>query len=84
MGVDQEFEAAVDRAKSLPPQSNETLLDLYALYKQATVGDVTGEPPGMFDFKGRAKFEAWSSRRGMSRDEARQAYAELVRHLAAD
>ncbi len=79
-----EFDAAVARAKGLSRRpSDEQLLDLYALYKQATTGDVQGEEPGFFDFVGRAKYDAWAKRRGMAADAARQAYIALVDHLAA-
>jgi acyl-CoA-binding protein len=77
------FESAADRAKELPHQPNDVLLDLYGLFKQATEGDVTGERPGMFDFKGAAKYDAWEKRRGMTKDEAMQAYIDLVDRLAA-
>jgi len=83
MDQNQVFEAAVARAKGLPHQPNEVLLELYGLYKQATQGDVSGDKPGMFDFKGAAKYDAWHRRRGMTKDEAMQAYAELVDKLAA-
>jgi len=82
MGIQAEFDDAVARSKGLPGQSNETLLELYGLFKQATQGDVTGDRPGMFDFKGAAKYDAWSTRQGMSRDEAMQAYVDLVNSLA--
>ena len=62
---------------------NATLLELYALYKQATVGDVTGSRPGMLDFKGRAKFDAWEKKKGLARDAAQNAYVELVAKLEA-
>lgn len=83
MDQHQTFEAAVARAKSLPHQPNEILLDLYGLFKQATLGDVSGDKPGMFDFVGAAKYDAWERRRGMTEDEAMQAYTELVDKLAA-
>ena len=76
------FEAATGRAKELPHQPNDVLLELYGLFKQSTVGDVSGEKPGMFDFKGAAKYDAWESRRGMTQDEAKQAYIDLVDRLA--
>lgn len=79
----QRFEDAAVRAKGLSRPSNEALLDLYALYKQATVGDVSGEQPGMFDMVGRAKFDAWTKRKGMSPDEAKEAYIELVDSLSS-
>lgn len=83
MDLKATFEAAIEKAKGLPPQSNEVLLDLYGLYKQATEGDVKGEAPSGFDFRGAAKYAAWEKRRGMSADEAMQAYADLVDRLAA-
>ena len=83
MDLTEAFEAAAERAKKLPHQPNDVLLELYGLYKQATEGDVSGDRPGMFDFKAAAKFDAWESRRGMSTADARQAYIELVDSLAA-
>ena len=82
MVLKDQFEAAIEKAKGLPSQSNETLLELYGLFKQATVGDVQGDRPGGFDFKGAAKYDAWEKRRGMSAEEAMQAYIELVDGLA--
>ncbi|MGD8439180.1 MAG: acyl-CoA-binding protein [Holophagae bacterium] len=82
MDLSDAFDAATERATSLPHQSNDVLLELYGLYKQATRGDVVGDRPGAFDFKGAAKYDAWEKRRGMSRDEARQAYIALVDRLA--
>jgi acyl-CoA-binding protein len=78
------FEAAQQRVKTLKrtPEPAE-LLELYSLYKQATDGDVQGDRPGMLDFKGRAKYDAWSSRKGTSKDLAAKAYVELVDRLAA-
>jgi acyl-CoA-binding protein len=78
-----QFEASIEKGKSLPSQGNETLLELYGLYKQATVGDVQGEAPSGFDFRGAAKYAAWEKRRGMISDEAMQAYIDLIDRLAA-
>ena len=61
--------------------SNTVLLQLYALYKQASEGDVTGARPGGFDFKAIAKYDAWASLTGKSKDAARQEYVELVNSL---
>ncbi len=83
MDLKEQFEASIEKAKGLPSQGNETLLDLYGLFKQATVGDVQGEAPSGFDFRGAAKYAAWEKRRGMSSDEAMQAYIDLVDQLAA-
>lgn len=83
MELREVFEDAIDRAKQLPHQDNDRLLELYSLFKQSTEGDVSGERPSMFDFRGVAKFDAWESRKGMTRDEAMQAYVDLVDRLAA-
>ena len=83
MTTQEEFEAASQRAQQLPSKpSNTVLLQLYAFYKQATEGDVTGDRPGGFDFKAIAKYDAWTSLRGTSKDAARQQYVELVTELA--
>ena len=79
----EKFEDAQRRVKELktaPP--NETLLELYAFYKQATSGDVSGSRPGMMDFKGRAKFDAWAKKKGTSKESAMDAYVALVDTLA--
>ena len=82
MTTPAEFEAAAARAQQLPTKpSNTVLLQLYALYKQATDGDLTGERPGGFDFKALAKYEAYSSLRGTSKEEARRQYVELVKSM---
>lgn len=78
------FTDAQARVKTLTSApSNDTLLELYGLYKQATSGDVSGSRPGMMDFKGRAKFDAWTTRKGMAKDAAMQAYVALVDRLVA-
>ena len=79
-----ELEAAAARATSLPKQPNDVLLKLYGLYKQANNGDVSGDEPGMFDMVGRAKYQAWKKHRGMTQEEAIQAYVALVDKLAAE
>jgi len=56
-------------------------LEVYALFKQATVGDVNTERPGMLDFKGKAKWDAWNSKKGLSQDDAKAQYVELVNGL---
>jgi diazepam-binding inhibitor (GABA receptor modulator, acyl-CoA-binding protein) len=78
----EEFEKAVARSKELTKRpSNEELLQLYALYKQATEGDVSGDRPGGFDFKAIAKFDAWEELKGKSQDQAMQEYIKLVSSL---
>lgn len=61
--------------------SNELKLKMYSLYKQATVGDVTGKKPGMMDFVARAKYSAWEECQGMSSEQAMQAYIDAVNEL---
>jgi len=82
MALEEDFTAAQARVKTLSrtPETGE-LLDLYALYKQGSSGDVTGSRPGMLDFKGRAKFDAWSARQGVPKPAAMTAYVELVEKL---
>ncbi|OHX11341.1 acyl-CoA-binding protein [Chromobacterium sphagni] len=63
---------------------NQTLLQLYALFKQATEGDASGERPGMMDFINRAKFDAWEKLKGQSADDAMQGYVDVVKRLLAD
>ncbi|MGI4885230.1 MAG: acyl-CoA-binding protein [Janthinobacterium lividum] len=83
MTTQEEFETAAQRAQQLPGKpANTVLLQLYALYKQATEGDVAGARPGGFDFKAIAKYDAWAAQRGLSKDAARQQYVELVGELA--
>ncbi len=83
MALSDDFSAAQVRVKQLSktPDASE-LLELYALYKQGTVGDVQGDRPGMLDFKGRAKFDAWTGKRAITKDAAMQSYVALVETLA--
>ncbi len=83
MREQDEFAEAQERVKKLSRRpSNERLLELYALFKQATAGDATGSRPGMLDPVGRAKWDAWTARKGTSRDEAKRRYVSLVDELA--
>lgn len=82
MSLADDFAAAQDRVKTLTSRpSNEQLLELYALFKQGSAGDCTGKRPGMMDFKGRAKYDAWNGRKGTSREDAQKAYVALVDKL---
>jgi diazepam-binding inhibitor (GABA receptor modulator, acyl-CoA-binding protein) len=74
----QQFADAQARIKPVTGLGNDVLLELYALYKQATSGDVSGSRPGMMDMKGRAKYDSWAKRKGMTKDAAMQAYIALV------
>lgn len=76
------FDAAVARSKNLGERpDNPTLLKIYALYKQATQGDVEGARPGFADVVGRAKWDAWTKLKGTAGDAARQQYIDLIASL---
>jgi acyl-CoA-binding protein len=76
------FEKAVAESKTLPDKpDNMTLLKIYALYKQASVGDVEGKRPGFTDMVGRAKYEAWSGLKGTAAEAAMQDYIDLIESL---
>lgn len=80
--LDEQFTQAQADVQSLSKRpDNDTLLQLYALYKQGSQGDVSGKRPGFTDFAGRAKFDAWSKQKGTSSDTAKQAYVDLVNKL---
>ncbi|HLT73222.1 MAG TPA: acyl-CoA-binding protein [Cyclobacteriaceae bacterium] len=84
MGLKEEFEMAVVDSRTLTRRpDNESLLQLYALYKQATEGDVTGERPGGFDFKAIAKYDAWMEKKSLSQEDAMREYVALVGRLRA-
>lgn len=84
LDLTEQFEAAAVEAKQLPAKpDNATLLKMYALFKQGSVGDVAGKRPGMTDFVGRAKYDAWAGVKGMAKDDAMQTYVDLVEALKA-
>jgi|TARA_B100001287_G_scaffold55982_2_gene44445 acyl-CoA-binding protein len=79
---DAEFYDATQRVeKAYTRMDNETVRKVYAYYKQATVGDVSGKRPSPLRFRDRVKFDSWSSVSGMSKEEARAAYIDLVNNL---
>jgi acyl-CoA-binding protein len=76
------FEQAVADSKNLPERpDNATLLKLYALFKQASAGDVDGKRPGFTDMVGRAKWDAWNELKGTATDEAMKQYVALIDEL---
>ena len=80
--LDTAFEAAVAASKTLASRhDNQTLLQIYALFKQASQGDVSGKRPGFTDLVGRAKYDAWAKLQGTASDDAKQAYIDLVKEL---
>ena len=83
MELNQQFEkAAVDSKNLSSKPDNDTLLQLYSLYKQSTEGDVSGEAPSNpFDFVSKAKYEAWASIKGKAKEIAMNEYVELVNKL---
>ncbi|MBN3305650.1 ACBP protein, partial [Amia calva] len=77
-----EFEKVADDVKKVKSRpTDEELLDMYGLYKQATVGDIDIEKPGILNMKGKAKWEAWDSRKGMSKDAAMNAYIAIAKEV---
>jgi acyl-CoA-binding protein len=82
MSLQAQFEQAQADSKNLPERpDNMTLLKIYGLFKQASVGDATGERPGFTDMVGRAKFDAWDGLKGTSADDAKQQYIDLIEEL---
>ena len=80
--LNAQFAEAQVQVKTLTKSpGNDSLLQLYALFKQATPGDVSGSRPGLLDPKGRAKYDAWTKTKGTSADAAKQKYVELVKRL---
>jgi len=76
------FETAVAESKQLPEKpDNMTLLKIYALFKQASVGDVDGKRPGFTDMVGRAKWDAWNGLKGTPAEQAMQDYIDLIESL---
>jgi acyl-CoA-binding protein len=77
------FEAAVAESKNLSERpDNMTLLKIYALFKQASLGDNTEAKPGFSDMVGRAKWEAWNTLKGTTADDAMQQYVDLIESLS--
>jgi diazepam-binding inhibitor (GABA receptor modulator, acyl-CoA-binding protein) len=82
MELNAQFEEAAAKSKQMTRRpTNEELLRLYALYKQGSEGDATGDRPGGFDFKAIAKFDAWEELKGMSKDKAKEEYVSFVNKL---
>jgi len=83
VSLTERFEEAVAKSKTLTTRpDNQTLLKIYALYKQGTQGDVQGDKPGFVDMVGRAKYEAWEGQQGKSQDDAMNEYIALIDRLA--
>jgi len=77
-----QFDAAAADVQKLSKRPDaEDMLRLYATFKQASVGDVTGERPGAFDFTNRAKYDAWAKLKGTDSTQAMGDYVKLVERL---
>ncbi|QJQ05123.1 acyl-CoA-binding protein [Undibacterium piscinae] len=82
MSLQEQFNQAQIDSKNLPERpDNMTLLKIYALFKQGSTGDATGDRPGMTDFVGRAKFDTWAAMAGTSKEAAMQQYIDLIEGL---
>ncbi len=82
MALADDFQSAVERAPKLPKRPpSDILLQFYALFKQASVGDMEGVRPGFADFEGRAKYDAWSKLQGKAQEEAMQEYIALIERI---
>lgn len=82
MSLQDQFNQALTDSKNLPERpDNMTLLKIYALFKQGSTGDATGDRPGMTDFIARAKFDAWAALAGTTQDIAMQDYVDLIDSL---
>ncbi|KAF4520685.1 hypothetical protein B566_EDAN006361 [Ephemera danica] len=82
MSLDERFNKAAEDVKKLKTSpSNDEMLEIYAYFKQGSVGDCNTAKPGMMDFKGKAKWEAWNGKKGVSQDEAKEKYVETVQKL---
>jgi len=83
MDLKEQFEMAAVESKTLPAKpDNETLLQLYSLYKLGSIGDINADPPSNpFDFVAKAKYDAWASLKGKSTTEAMNEYIELIKKL---
>merc|ERR1712146_601853 len=79
----EEFEKATEAVRNIKTASNEDLLELYALFKQATVGDCSTGRPGILDQKGRAKWDAWKAKEGTNADDAKAKYVEKAKAMGA-
>ena len=81
--LQKSFEQAAKDIQSLAERPDiDTLLRLYALFKQGSEGDVSGAKPGFFDFVGTAKYEAWAKLKGTAQDDAKKKYVDMVKKLA--
>lgn len=82
--LEEQFKTAQAESRQLKQRpDDDSLLEIYAYFKQATEGDVSGDRPGAFNFVARAKYDAWAARQGMKPEVAMKAYVKLINHLKA-
>lgn len=82
MGLQEDFDKSAEDVKNLKETpADGDLLELYALYKQSTVGDINTDRPGLLDFKGKAKWDAWNHKKGTDSETAKQDYVNKVQEL---
>lgn len=82
MSLDDQFNKAAEDVKKLKSQPEDAeLIELYGLFKQATIGDINTTRPGMLDFKGKAKWDGWNAKKGKTQEESKQEYVALVEKL---
>jgi len=80
--LQQQFDAAAADSKNLNERpDNDTLLKIYALYKQGSAGDAQGTRPGFTDMIGRMKYDAWAKLSGLAREDAMRQYIDLINSL---
>lgn len=84
----ENFQAYADKLRTredlITVLADEKKLEVYALFKQGSVGDVNTARPGMLDFKGKAKWDAWEKKKGMSQEDAQKAYIELLQEIGVE
>lgn len=82
MSLDEQFNKAAEDVRKLKSSpSDQELLELYALFKQGSIGDCNTPRPGLLDFKGKAKWDAWDAKKGLSQDDAKKQYIEKAEEL---
>nr|P0C8L7.1 RecName: Full=Putative acyl-CoA-binding protein; Short=ACBP [Hypsibius exemplaris] len=82
MSVEEQFKTSAEQVKKLKSSPSDTeLLELYSLYKQATIGDVNTDRPGMLYLKEKAKWDAWNGRKGLGKEQAQELYVKKVKEL---
>lgn len=83
--VQAEFDRTVakvqEKSEEMLKLPDDKKLEVYALFKQATIGDCNTDRPGMLDFKGKAKWDAWNGKKGTSQEDAQKEYTELISTL---